>query len=125
MLLVGGAISVCGIQTAEAEVAGDRSDLLAQSTAAGTPRGTPHHGRRRGQRPRRRPTPRDDCAALPPVSVGLTGVFSVAERDVWAVGPSGTIVHYDGCWRAQPSPTKEFPSASELRSRDRRSGWEP
>ena len=111
MLLAGGAIAAGAGQRAEAEIAGQRDALVAQ--ASPRPAGQPahHHGLHQGQRDRRRPPLSDDCTSLPPVTGALTGVFSVAERDVWAVGASGTIVHYDGCWRAQPSPTSERLSA--------------
>jgi len=46
-------------------------------------------------------------AACPPLTVtaDLQGVFAVAANDVWAVGNGGTILHYDGCWRAEPAVT--------------------
>ena len=46
-------------------------------------------------------------AACPPLTVtdDLRGVFAVAANDVWAVGDAGTVLHYDGCWRAEPKAT--------------------
>jgi len=46
-------------------------------------------------------------AACPPlaVTVDLQGVFAVATNDVWIVGNAGTVLHYDGCWRAEPKAT--------------------
>lgn len=50
------------------------------------------------------PTPEPACAPLG-VTADLGGVFSVAPDDVWAVGAGGTVLHYDGCWHVEPSPT--------------------
>ena len=46
-------------------------------------------------------------AACPPVTVtdDLHGVFAVSPNDVWVVGDAGTVLHYDGCWRAEPKAT--------------------
>jgi hypothetical protein len=46
-------------------------------------------------------------AACPPLTVtdDLRGVFAVAPNDVWAVGNGGTVLHFDGCWRAEPKAT--------------------
>jgi hypothetical protein len=46
-------------------------------------------------------------AACTPLAVtaDLHGVFAVAASDAWAVGNAGTILHYDGCWRAEPKAT--------------------
>ena len=46
------------------------------------------------------------CCPTPPViTAELFGVDSVGPNDVWAVGAQGTILHYDGCWRVEYSPT--------------------
>jgi hypothetical protein len=46
-------------------------------------------------------------AGCPPlaVTVDLRGVFAVAANDVWVVGSAGTVLHYDGCWHAEPKAT--------------------
>ena len=44
----------------------------------------------------------------PPVtSKDLLGVWSVSATNVWAVGADGTILHYDGTWTADLSPTTQ------------------
>lgn len=43
----------------------------------------------------------------PVVTADLFGVWSVAARDVWVVGASGTLLHYDGSWTAEASPTTQ------------------
>ena len=45
------------------------------------------------------------CPTPPSVTAELFGVDSVGPNDVWAVGAQGTILHYDGCWRVEYSPT--------------------
>ena len=41
------------------------------------------------------------------VTTDLLSVFSTNVHDVWAVGAAGTIVHYDGTWTAELSPTSQ------------------
>lgn len=41
------------------------------------------------------------------VSADLYGVFSVSQRDVFAVGAAGTILHYSGAWSAETSPVNQ------------------
>jgi len=45
------------------------------------------------------------CPTSPVVTSWLLGVYSVGVLDVWAVGEAGAILHYDGCWRVEVSPT--------------------
>ena len=66
-----------------------------------------------------RPQPKEDAGVPPPggggkpsaacpaltVTDDLHGVFAVAANEVWAVGNAGTVLHYDGCWRAEPKAT--------------------
>ena len=46
-----------------------------------------------------------ECPTSPVVTADLHGVYSVGALDVWAVGVAGTILHYDGCWHVETSPT--------------------
>jgi hypothetical protein len=46
-------------------------------------------------------------AAPLPVTQDLRGVWSAGPADVWAVGDSGTVLHYDGRWRTETSPTTQ------------------
>lgn len=41
----------------------------------------------------------------PVITADLFGVYSAGVQDVWTVGAAGTILHYDGAWHVETSPT--------------------
>ena len=63
--------------------------------------------RRKVKAPSHRPHGRQTERGLSALTVtgDVLGVFVVAANDVWVVGDAGTILHYDGCWRAEPNAT--------------------